>query len=352
MAGMLWLDECTEEHAGLIGGKAVGLGSLQREGLRVPPGFVVSTELYRQAVAGWGLRDQVASILATATSVAAIETASARIRRLFEEHRPGRGDLAGQLTAGYERLGGGEPVPVAVRSSSVGEDSAEASFAGQQDTYLWVRGADQVARAVVRCWGSLFTPQAISYRAHLGIPLEDVAMGVVVQRMVPAAVAGVMITLDPVNGDRSQVSIEACYGLGAAVANGEVNPDRFAVDKVTRELRSAVLGQKALAYRFDSRAGEVRLCDVPAAERAVPCLAEDEIVALAHLGTRVEESQGCAQDIEWAMDGRRELFLLQQRPETVWARKPRRPRVPPGSDVMTRLVDSMMTPLQLAAEAS
>jgi pyruvate,water dikinase len=347
MAGMLRLEECTDDRAGLVGGKATGLGSLIRAGLRVPAGFAISAELYRDAVARWGLREPIASILATATDLASTDAASAQIRGLFDAHHAGRAELVTQLAASYQLLGAGEAVPVAVRSSATGEDSAAASFAGQQDTYLWVCGADAVARSVIRCWGSLFTPQAISYRARLRMPLADAAMGIVVQRMVPAAAAGVMITIDPVTGDRSQISIEACYGLGAAVANGEVNPDRFAVDKVTLELRAAALGQKAVAYRFDAAAGEIRLYDVPGAERAVACVSDDELRALAGIGKRLEESRGCPQDIEWAIDGRRELFLLQSRPETVWSRKPGRPRASPGSDVMTRLVDSMMSPLQL-----
>ena len=191
-------------------------------------------------------------------------------------------------------------MPVAVRSSATAEDTAEASFAGQQDTYLWVRGAEAVAGHVSRCWASLFTDRAVAYRARLGIGDDEVAMGVVVQAMVPAEAAGVLLTLDPLTGDRSQVTIEAAYGLGTAVVEGEVTPDRFAVDKVTLELRSRSVGEKAVAYRFDPAAGRVARVEVPAADRARPCLDDAEVAELAGLGKRIEQALGVPQDVEWA----------------------------------------------------
>ena len=199
---VLWLEECGAEAAPLVGGKAVGLGHLVRQGHRVPAGFAVSTAAYREALAAGGRPVTV-------------------------------GDrLAAEIVAAYRRLGGDDEVPVAVRSSATAEDTAEASFAGQQDTYLWVRGATQVVEHVSRCWASLFTDRAVAYRARLGVGDDEIAMGVVVQAMVPAEAAGVLLTLDPLTGDPSQVTIEAAYGLGTAVVEGEVTPDRFAVDKV------------------------------------------------------------------------------------------------------------------------
>ena len=168
-------------------------------------------------------------------------------------------------------------------------------------------------------------------------------MGVVVQVMVPAEAAGVLLTLDPLTGDRSQVTIEAAYGLGIAVVEGEVTPDRFAVDKVTLELRSRSVGEKAVAYRFDPAAGRVARVEVPDAERARPCLDDAEVLELAGLGKRVEQALGVPQDVEWAVAcpgaaGGRELWLLQARPETVWSRRPRQAVVPPGTSAMDRML--------------
>jgi pyruvate,water dikinase len=318
---VLWLEECGTDAAPLVGGKAVGLGHLVRLGHRVPPGFAVTTAAYREALAGGGRPATV-------------------------------GDgLAAEIAAAYRRLGGPgdhEP-PVAVRSSATAEDTAEASFAGEHDTYLWVRGAEAVAGHVTRCWASLFTPRAVAYRARLGIPDDGIAMGVVVQAMVPAEAAGVLLTLDPLTGDRSQVTIEAAWGLGTAVVEGEVTPDRFAVDKVTGELRSRSVGEKAFAYRFDPAAGRVGRVEVPEADRARPCLDDAEVAELARLGKRVEQALGVPQDVEWAVSptgsaGGRQLWLLQARPETVWSRRPRRAVVPPGASVMDRMLSYLGRP--------
>jgi rifampicin phosphotransferase len=313
---VLWLEECGADAAPLVGGKAVGLGHLVRQGHRVPPGFAVSTAAYREALAAGGRPVRVSD------------------------------RLAAEITAAYRRLGGDTRVAVAVRSSA----TAEASFAGQQDTYLWVRGAGQVVEHVTRCWASLFTDRAVAYWARLGIGDDEIAMGVVVQAMVPAEAAGVLLTLDPLTGDRSQVTIEAAYGLGTAVVEGEVTPDRFAVDKVTLELRSRSVGEKAVAYRFDPAAGRVARVEVPGADRARPCLDDAEVAALAALGKRVEQALGVPQDIEWAVGpgpgtvAGRELWLLQARPETVWSRRPRQAVVPAGTSVMDRMLGYLGRP--------
>jgi len=235
---------------------------------------------------------------------------------------------------------------VAVRSSATAEDLAEASFAGEHETYLWVVGADEVVGHVVRCWASLFTPQAIAYRSHLGMDdLEDLAMGVLVQMMVPAEAAGVMLTVDPVTGDPSQISIEASFGLGAAVVNGEVTPDRIFVDKVTYDIRSRTLSPKTIAYRFDPAARGVVVTEVPEDQQTRPAITDEEAVALARLGKQVERAHGCFQDIEWAIGpgpgAERELFLLQARAETTWSRKQRGPIAPPGTTVIDRMLMSL-----------
>jgi pyruvate,water dikinase len=308
---ILWLEECDAASAPLAGGKAVGLGHLVRLGHRVPPGFAVTTAAYREAPAAGGRPVQL-------------------------------GDrLAAEIAAAYRRLGG-DGMPVAVRSSATAEDTAEASFAGEHDTYLWVRGAEAVVEHVARCWASLYTARAVAYRARLGAVGDEPAMGV--QAMVPAEAAGVLLTLDPVNGDPSQITIEAAYGLGTAVVEGEVTPDRFAVDKVTMELRSRAVGEKAFADRFDPAAGRVVREEVPGELRARPCLEDAEAVELAGLGKRIEQALGAPQDVEWAVGpaaggaGGRAVWLLQARPETVWSRRPRRAAGPPGMSAMDRML--------------
>jgi phosphoenolpyruvate synthase/pyruvate phosphate dikinase len=358
---VIWLEDCGGDCGPLVGGKALGLGALLREGLRVPAGFAVTTRAYRDHVDANRLAEDIGRLLRECDdSPAAQQRAAQEIRQLFEHSRVSA-QLEDELLGAHERLcaGGvrgprgdagvaGSPWPVAVRSSATAEDLGEASFAGQQETYLWILGGEQVVRHVVRCWGSLFTPQAIAYRAHRNIAADDLAMGVIVQRMVPAEAAGVMLTIDPVTGDRSQIAIEGSFGLGAAVVGGEVTPDRFCVDKVVLEVRSRAIGAKTVAYRFDPAVqGTVRE-PVPPAQQHEPCVSDEEVLELARLGKRVERALGRPQDLEWAIgpgeSGPREVFLLQARPETVWSQKQTTPLVPPNTSVMDRILHTLGAP--------
>jgi rifampicin phosphotransferase len=348
---VLTLDECDAGVAARVGGKALGLGSLLREGLRVPPGFVVTTEAYREGVVFPGLHAEIARMLESADSIEAQHRASERIRAMFERRELAE-QVGSEVAIAYRRLTGRRlDAPVAVRSSATAEDRADASFAGQQETYLWVRGEADVARHVMRCWGSLFTPQAIAYRAHFGVPIEGLAMAVVVQEMVAAEAAGVMITLDPVNGDRSAVTIESSFGLGLAVVGGEVTPDRFVVDKVTWEVRSRSIGPKAIAYRFDPGRGAVVQVAVPEDDQRLPSVDDAEIVELARTGRALERVQEGPQDVEWAIgrgpDGARQMFLLQMRPETVWSRRSVVPISDPGTPILARMLQAMSVPMRI-----
>ena len=254
----------------VFGGKSAGLGELIAAGMPVPPGFALSSSAGEDG----------------------LEEAVARYREL------------------------GEP-PVAVRSSAVGEDSAEASFAGLQDTYLWVQGAERVRDAIRRCWASLDNPEAVAYRERLGGPPP--AMGVTVQRMVDAVVSGVMFTCNPVSGDPSTVAVNASWGLGLAVVGGEVTPDEYRVSKVTGEVLQRSVGPKEIEYRPGTDGPERR--EVEAERRGVACLDDQRLAALLELGRRVEAHFGGHQDVEWAIDAGGELFVLQSRPVTVALRK-------------------------------
>jgi pyruvate,water dikinase len=210
---------------------------------------------------------------------------------------------------------------VAVRSSATCEDQPDASSAGGHDTYLWVRGGDAVVHAVRRCWASLFTDRGIAYRLERGYGRASPAMSVGVQQMVRPRAAGVAFTLNPLNGDRSQVAIEASWGFGQAVASGEVTPDSFLVDKVMGTITSRTISAKAIEYRL-AGAGAVVAAPVEEARRSVPCLTDEEIGAVARTARRAERHYRCPQDVEWALDGE-DVLLLQSRPETVWSRTPR-----------------------------
>src|SRR6478735_720526 len=293
-----------------VGGKARNLGILLRAGFPVPPGFCVTTAGYRKAV-GSRLTDLFAELVAAADD----QTGQHRLAGLARElvaTAPVPAELAEQITAAYAGLG--EDVPVAVRSSATAEDLEGASFAGQQDTYLNVVGADALLNAVRRCWASLWTDRAVSYRASIGIDPAGVALAVVVQVMVDAVAAGVMFTADPVAGTRHRAFIDASTGLGEAVVSGAVNPDHLVVDAVSGVVLEHRLGDKRLAIRAVPGGGTVaeQLPDGSAAG----CLSDAQAAELARLGDGVEGHYGAPQDTEWALDGAGTFWLTQARPIT------------------------------------
>jgi len=339
------LADCTADRAPEVGGKAIGLGSLLRQERDVPPGFVVTTDAYREWVAAHRLDREIARLAGGAVDAAGQEAASRAIHELFWGAAL-TGDMAAEVAAAYQGLTDHADPVVAVRSSATAEDMADASFAGQQESYLGVSGVESVLWHVVRCWASLFTPQAISYRLRLGIPAEQVAMAVLVQRLVAAEAAGVMLTIDPVTGDPSQITIEGAHGLGAPVVGGELTPDRYAVDKVTLEVRSRTIVRKPFADRFDHATATVVRFDLDDDEGGASSLTDDEVVRLARVGKEVERAHGGAVDVEWAVgpgpDGPRHLYLLQARPETVWSAKRPASIVSPQTTALDRMVAVML----------
>ena len=285
------LDGCALHR---VGGKAANLSELIGAGFPVPPGFAVTTAAYSEV----------------ARSTVPDAEHPARARAAFEEAAVPAA-VADAVRQAYARLGA--DVPVAVRSSATAEDLPWASFAGQQDTFLNVVGADAVLDAVRRCWASLWTDRAVSYRATQGIDHRAVALAVVVQRMVDARVAGVLFTADPVTGTRSRTVIDASPGLGEAVVSGAVNPDHLVVDAhgVIVERR---LGDKAVQVRPLPGGGTESVPTTGAAERA--CLTDEQVAALVALGRQVEAHYGAPQDIEWALDADGTPWLTQARPIT------------------------------------
>ena len=303
----------------LVGGKGKSLAQLVSAGLPVPDGFLVTTAAYRQLVDDNGL---TAKVLETLNDVdlddpAAVSRAVEQIPLWFENATLPPG-FEESLSANYQKLSEGDP-PVAVRSSATAEDLPELSFAGQQDSFLEVRGSAAVMAALRRCWASLWTARAILYRQRMQIDHADVAMGVVVQRMVPAEVSGILFTANPASGARDQLVINASYGLGEAVVSGEVTPDTYLLQRGQSEPREVQLGSKEVMTvpRGASTVAQGTLNQpVPQSQRSVPCLSTKRIAELARLSLEVETlCGGQPQDIEWAVAADC-CWLLQARPIT------------------------------------
>jgi pyruvate,water dikinase len=321
--------------AAAVGGKAASLGELTRAGAAVPPGFAVTVSAYSAAMAvidpDGARRAEIEAL--PAADLAEIARVAARFRALVAD-APLPAAVAAAIESGYAALAG-DP-DVAVRSSATVEDSAEASFAGLQDTYLGVSGAGAVAGHVRRCWASLYNDESVAYRRRLGLPEAEVAMAVVVQRMVAPRAAGVMFTRSPVTGDRSVVAVEGTWGLGSALVSGDITPDSWVISKITGEITGRRVSPKVKSHQYlpnesvASPAARVTVTDTPADLREAPCLTDDEIRALAAVARQVEAHYGAPQDIEWAvLDGEQapdaRVVLLQSRPETVWASRDTRP---------------------------
>ncbi|MHA7291542.1 PEP/pyruvate-binding domain-containing protein [Arthrobacter sp. MDT3-24] len=303
----------------MAGGKAVGLGGLLQAGLPVPPGFVLNTAAYSHFVEANQLeaRIQELATLSPQASPQDYADASERIQTLFTAGTL-PADIAAELGAAYGRLSdarlddGGETA-VAVRSSATSEDLAEASFAGQQETYLNVRGAEALSAAVIDCWASLWTARAMAYRARAGIGPDSVRLAVVVQRMVEAEAAGVMFTANPANGRRDQIAISAAWGLGESVVSGTVTTDDVVVDAGTGAVLSRQTADKTVMTVYAEHG--TREQPVAAARRRAPVLDDRAAAVLAGYGTRSADHFGAPQDIEWARAGNG-FFVLQSRPIT------------------------------------
>src|SRR5215216_5395837 len=227
-----WFGEIRKDDTTLAGGKGANLGELSHAGLPVPPGFVVTTTAYDAFVEANGIRDAIfgRASVARATDPAAFEEVAEGIRALFSGGKVPE-KMADEIRAAYEELSEDGETAVAVRSSATAEDLAGASFAGQQETYLNVRGAEALLEAVKNCWASLWTARAMAYRERQGIDPSNVSLAVVVQRMVESEAAGVMFTANPSNGRRDQATISAAWGLGESVVSGSVTPDSIVVEK-------------------------------------------------------------------------------------------------------------------------
>ncbi|MGC8953377.1 MAG: phosphoenolpyruvate synthase [Desulfurococcus sp.] len=346
---VLWLEEVRKEDVPLVGGKNANLGEMINAGIPVPPGFAVTAYAFKYFLEKTGLGEKIYGMLRKldVNNTKELEETTAKIREMIM-NQPMPPEVEEEIKKYYIELAkklGMDPnkLRVAVRSSATAEDLPEASFAGQQDTYLNVYGADSVVYHVKRCWASLFTARATFYRVAQGIPHEKTFMSVTVQKMVNSRSAGVMFTLHPVTGDENVVVIEGSWGLGESVVGGKVTPDEFVVDKKTLSIVEKHINRKIFMITFDPALGknvhlkwddqkgrwvaeEGENISPPLAQVANPdkqALTEEEVRKLAELALLIQRHYGKHMDIEWAIDSDLQfpanVFIVQARPETVWS---------------------------------
>ncbi|MBP6922664.1 MAG: phosphoenolpyruvate synthase [Veillonella sp.] len=326
-AYVLWFDELKREDVALVGGKSSSLGELTSStSVPVPYGFATTAHGYREFMSKTGLESRIKETLDSLDDVensALLRDVCAKIRAMIcAEEMPA--DLAEAIRVSYEELGKkvGEKDPfVAVRSSATAEDLPDASFAGQQDTYLNVRGADTIIEKVKECYASTFTDRATYYRVKQGFDHMTVALSAAVQMMVFSKAAGVMFTVDLVTGDDNNILIEGSWGLGEYVVQGTVTPDNFHVNKHDMVITDRMINDKhiRLVRKAD---GDCIEEVVPADEARAQVLSDAQVLELADYAKQIEKHYGCYMDMEWGIDERDgKLWILQARPETVWSRK-------------------------------
>jgi pyruvate,water dikinase len=345
-----WFQECNKESVELVGGKCSSLGELINAGVRVPPGFALTTHGFRQFMRDAGVQSAVSKLLdgLDHDDMEKLEEASRVIREMIESC-PISIELEDQIAECYRKLSVRccvPAVPVAVRSSATAEDLPGASFAGQQDTYLWIRGIDDVMHHVRRCISSLYTGRAISYRIKMGFPHEQVAISVGIQKMANSFSAGVMFTIHPTNGDRSVIVIDSNFGFGESVVSGEVTPDHFVVNKVALDIMERTISTKEVAYTVDLKAQKSIATEIPFERQNVQSIIDDEVTELAWMGKKIEKHYGRPMDIEWAIDkdlpAGGNVFILQARPETVWSNKQQAPVSTGSASAMDYIVANMI----------
>lgn len=308
-SAVVWFVEPDGQTVAIAGGKGASLARMSAAGLPVPPGFVVRAEALAATLEKAGALAQVRQVLG---ELRGADTAGAAAEQLMAmvQGSPIDEALSGQIRSAYSTLG--DDLPVAVRSSACAEDGEAASYAGQQETYLNVRGADAVVRRVTDCWASFFAERALFYRRQKG-SLEDLAMAVVVQRQLDPEKSGVLFTIDPVQRRRDQMVVEAAWGLGEAVVQGLVVPDHYVVARDGRAKHVRISRQSVAIVRAAD--GGTREVELDSEQGDARVLSDEELQRLAEFGRNLQESFGGPQDIEWAIEDDT-IYLLQSRPVT------------------------------------
>jgi pyruvate,water dikinase len=328
---VLWFENLRKTDIPLVGGKNANLGEMINAGIPVPPGFAVTAYAYEKFLEETRIAEKIYRMIKETVTdpndPKQYDTASKKIRELIEASSMPK-DIENAIKSAYKELNKRlnlKDVFVAVRSSATAEDLPDASFAGQQETFLNIRGSDELVERVVKCWSSLFTPRAIFYRNEKGFAHEKVFISVGIQKMVNSRAAGVMFTINPVTGNADEIVIEGNYGLGETVVSGIVNPDDFVVDKNTMKIKERRISKKNVQYVRDPKTGKTVHLDVQEEKQKEPCVSDEEVLKIAELGKRIGAHYGKALDIEWAIDKDlsfpKNIFAVQARPETVWSAK-------------------------------
>ena len=328
---ILWFDKVRNTDVPIVGGKNASLGEMINAGMPVPPGFAITAYAYEKFINETKISATIYKIIqktiTNPENPKQYDSASKEIRKLIEKTKVPK-KLVIAIKSAYEKLNKQLKTKnsfVAVRSSATAEDLPNASFAGQQDTFLDVKGFDDLLDNVVHCWSSLFTPRAIFYRNEKGFDHDKVFISVGVQKMVNSRAAGVMFSINPVTGVKNEIVIEGNYGLGETVVSGAVNPDDFILDKETLEIKERRLARKTIQYLRDPSTGKTLHLDVPEEKQKEPCVNDEELNKLGSLAKIIEDHYKKAMDIEWAIDKDLtfpdNMFIVQARPETVWGAK-------------------------------
>jgi pyruvate,water dikinase len=313
---IVWFNEVTKKDVATVGGKGANLGEMTNANIPVPPGFIVTANAYYEFLEKSKITSKIRSLLEPldTSDSKQLQLTAARVKQLILNATM-LPEIAREIKAAYAKMGGGL---VAVRSSATAEDLPEASFAGQQRTFLNVQGEDEVVMAVQGCWASLFEPRAIFYRQQQGFDHFKVGLAVPVQKMVESQTSGVMFTLEPVTSDTRKIVIEAVFGLGEAIVSGEVTPDLYIVDKESLKIITKKMGkQEWQLIRNPATDDKEANTWVPLSPevQTQQKVTDDDIIELAKLGALIEDHYQFPQDIEWAKEGK-ELFIVQSRPVT------------------------------------
>jgi pyruvate,water dikinase len=315
---VVWFEDVGKEDIPQVGGKGANLGEMTKARIPVPPGFIVTAHSYFYFLEKSGLAPRIREMVSGLDSNDSkkLQKVAYEIIKLLNDAAMPE-EIAQEIAQAYGRLGGG---PVAVRSSATAEDLPEASFAGQQRTFLNVIGEKEVIAAVQGCWASLYEPRAIFYRVYQGFDHFSVGIAVPVQRMVQSEASGVMFTLDPITSDRKQIVVESVYGLGETIVSGEITPDLYVVDKEQIEIIDKKIARQEwqlVRNTKGSKDPEEANIKVPIADalQSKQKISDSDIIALANIGKRIEEHYSSPQDIEWAKEGDN-IFIVQTRPVT------------------------------------
>ncbi len=323
---LFWLEEIGKEHYSIVGKKCANLGEMIRMGLPVPPGFAISIDMYRKFLSETGASTELSFYVDRLGElrdfdITKIDQMSQTIQVIIESKKMPAG-IEREIRENYERLCQRTGIPnVAVSVRSAGTESRPGMF----ETYLNVKGIEDILEKVKKVWASAYTPRAIAFRLNKGFPVLGDELGVAVLKMVNACAAGIGFTVDPVIGDASKVVIESNWGLGEGVVSGEGSVDRFAIDKQSMEISERLIGKKSKHVVNREKGAEWE--DVPLEKQSIPCLNDQEIQEIARLAMNIENRLGCPQDIEWAIDSDfpfpKNVFFLQTRPAKVIAQKQR-----------------------------